>query len=116
MRISDWSSDVCSSDLSDTFLLPERLLTLGLVWRWRENKNLDATGDQEAFIKALDEYAAKDKGSRVIRSRSRLSLPGPHIDWPYELGGLVLYARRQTRHKPSQPHNQNVDTPYTSRN
>src|SRR3546814_14852216 len=82
MRISDWSSDVCSSDLSDTFLLPERLLTLGLVWRWRENKKLDATGDQEAFIKALDEYAAKDKGSRVIRSRSRLRLPGTHIAWP----------------------------------
>src|SRR3546814_5464552 len=73
MRISDWSSDVCSSDLSDTFLLPERLLTLGLVWRWRENKKLDATGDQEAFIKALDEYAAKDKGSRVIRSEEHTS-------------------------------------------
>src|SRR3546814_15691620 len=111
MRISDWSSDVCSSDLrgftgspggwiiyadkirfspppasgaaatfpyiskrwardagtdgykaaftsdSDTFLLPERLLTLGLVWRWRENKKLAATGDQEAFIKALEKYA-----------------------------------------------------------
>lgn len=52
---------------TDTFLLPERLLTLGLVWRWRENKKLDAAGDQEAFIKALDEYAAKDRGSTIIR-------------------------------------------------
>lgn len=52
---------------TDTFVLPERLLTLGLVWRWRENKKLDASGDQEAFIKALDEYAGKDKGSGIIR-------------------------------------------------
>jgi len=52
---------------TDTFFLDDRLLTLGLVWRWRENKKLDASGDQEAFVKALDEYAAKDKGSRVLR-------------------------------------------------
>ncbi len=51
----------------DTFLLSERLLTLGLVWRWRENKKLDASGDQEAFIKALDEYASKDRGGRIYR-------------------------------------------------
>lgn len=70
----------------DEFLLPERLITLGVVWRWRENKKLDASGDQEAFIKALDEYAAKDKGARIYRSSSRRSFPGTHVAWPYELG------------------------------
>src|SRR3546814_1451607 len=108
MRISDWSSDVCSSDLrgftgspggwiiyadkirfsppsasgaaatfpyiskrwardagtdgykaaftsdSDTFLLPERLLTLGLVWRWRVNKKLDAKGTQDRKSQRLN--------------------------------------------------------------
>lgn len=71
---------------TDEFLLPERLLTLGLVWRWRENKKLDASGDQEAFVKALDEYAAKDKGARVYRSRATRSMPGTHLAWPWELG------------------------------
>lgn len=71
---------------SDMFLLPERLLTLGLVWRWREQKKLDAAGDQEAFIKALDEYAAKDKGARVHRSNSRRHYPGVGMAWPWELG------------------------------
>jgi hypothetical protein len=71
---------------NDEYLLPDRLLTLGLVWRWRENKRLDASGDQEAFVKALDEYAAKDKGSRVYRSSSRRSFRGTHLAWPYELG------------------------------
>lgn len=70
----------------DTFVLPERLLTLGLVWRWRENKKLDASGDQEAFVKALDEYAAKDGGAKVYRRNSRSALPGTHLAWPYALG------------------------------
>lgn len=71
---------------TDTFLLPERLLTLGLVWRWRENKKLDASGDQEAFIKALDEYGASDKGARVYRSNARRRMPGVGVAWPWELG------------------------------
>lgn len=70
---------------TDTFALPERLLTLGLVWRWRENKGL-ATGDQEAFIKALDEYGTSDKGSRPIRRNSSRIWPGSRLAWPWTLG------------------------------
>ena len=72
---------------TDEWLLPERLLTLGLVWRWRENKGL-ATADQEAFIKALDEYAGKDSGSIVIRRNgySTGSL-NARTAWPWALGG-----------------------------
>lgn len=69
---------------ADTFVLPERLLTLGLVWRWRENKKLDYTGDQEAFIKALDEYAAKAGGPTVIR-RNASGFRG-NLAYPWELG------------------------------
>lgn len=76
---------------TDAFALPERLLTLGLIWRWRENKKLDASGDQEAFIKALDEYAAKDRGSRVYRKNARRGIPGTHLAWPYELGAGANY-------------------------
>lgn len=90
---SEWARDAgtqatkpaFTSD-TDTFLLPERLLTLALVWRWRESKKLDASGDQEAFIKALDEYAAKDKGARVYRSNSRPVFRNVGIAWPWELG------------------------------
>lgn len=71
---------------ADSFLLPERLLTLGLIWRWRENKKLDASGDQEAFIKALDEYASKDKGSKPIRHRTARFLAGTYPAWPWSLG------------------------------
>ncbi|WP_030538366.1 hypothetical protein [Sphingobium sp. DC-2] len=64
---------------TDSFVLPERLLTLGIVWRWRENKGLDATGDQEAFIKALDEYAAKDKGSQIQRFGGTRRIPNTSL-------------------------------------
>jgi len=71
---------------TDEFLLPDRLLTLGLVWRWRENKKLDSTGDQEAFAKALDEYAAKDQGSRIYRSNGSRFRSGVGYAWPWTLG------------------------------
>lgn len=45
----------------------ERLLTLGLVWKWREMKKLDFSGDQEAFALALNQYGSKDGGSNVIK-------------------------------------------------
>lgn len=70
---------------TDSFILPERLLTLGLVWRWNEQKRLDASGDQEAFVKALDEYASKDGGSRVLRfgnSSSRIGRFNVGLAWP----------------------------------
>jgi hypothetical protein len=69
----NWAADTAGTPKNqfsadtDTFALPERLLTLGLVWRWRDQKKLDCTGDQEAFAKAIEEYGAKDTGSRVIR-------------------------------------------------
>lgn len=73
---------------TDAFLLPERLLTLGLVWRWRENKKLDFTGDQEAFVKAIDEYSARDAGSRIYRGGIRRSLPNMVTAYPWSLGGI----------------------------
>lgn len=74
---------------ADTFALPERLLTLGLVWRWRENKKLDYTGDQEAFIKALDEYAAKAGGPTIIRRNG--GGPRGNLAYPWELGAGANY-------------------------
>lgn len=88
----NWATDASTAAKAaftadtDTFALPERLLTLALVWRWREGKKLDASGDQEAFVKALDEYAAKDSGARVYRRNGRRRFPGTHLAWPYELG------------------------------
>lgn len=72
---------------ADEFALPERLLTLGVIWRWRENKKLDYTGDQEAFANALEEYSADDGGTQRIVQRSRVFDRAP-VAWPWPLGGV----------------------------
>lgn len=51
---------------TDTFDLPERLITLGVVWRWRAQKRREYAEDLRNFEIALAEETATDKGSRVL--------------------------------------------------
>lgn len=51
---------------TDTFRLPERLLTLALIWRWRHRKGLDYAEDMQNFEIAQSEAIARDKGSRIL--------------------------------------------------
>jgi hypothetical protein len=51
---------------ADTLVIPERLLTLSLVWRWRASKRLEYAEDLQNFEIAFSEETAKDKGSRVL--------------------------------------------------
>lgn len=73
---------------TDEFLIngAERLLTLGLVWRWRENKKLDYTGDQEAFQMLLEQLATKDKGSSIIRKGRQFVGLNVRAAFPWPLG------------------------------
>lgn len=52
---------------TDEFLLPERLLTLGLIWKWNAQKGLIKGDEQADFEIALGQYATKDAGSKIIR-------------------------------------------------
>ena len=70
---------------SDSFVLDERLLTLGLLWKWRDMKKLDTSSEQQAFEFAFSEAAGRDHGSRVIRKGSRVFGNVP-TGWPWELG------------------------------
>jgi hypothetical protein len=51
---------------TDTFVLPERLLTLSIIWRWRASKRLEYAEDMQNFNIAFGEETATDKGSRVL--------------------------------------------------
>jgi len=55
---------------TDTFLLPERLLTLGLIWRWQSQKGMDYGEDMATYEVALAQAQTRDKGSRVLRTPS----------------------------------------------
>ena len=70
----------------DTFVLDDRLLTLGLIWRWRAQKRLEYSEDLQTYEIALSQAQARDGGSRVIRHNgSRLPAGAVHA-WPWELG------------------------------
>lgn len=76
-----------SSD-TDEFVLDERLLTLGLIWKWREMKRLESSTDQANFDKAFNEVAGKDGGSKLIRKGRYYPRGSHHLAWPWPLGGI----------------------------
>lgn len=51
---------------SDTFDLSERLITLGVIWRWRAQKRKDYAEDMRNFEIAQAKAQYADKGSRVL--------------------------------------------------
>ena len=66
---------------TDTFRLDERLLKLGIIWRWREMKGLPYAENMADYERALSKRIAQNKGSRIIRV-GRPSLPRDAI-WAY---------------------------------
>lgn len=73
---------------TDTFVLDERLLTLGLIWRWRQQKRLEYAEDMQTYEIAVSQAQARDGGSSVIRSNSRHRPGNLHIGWPWPLGDV----------------------------
>lgn len=52
---------------ADTFDLPERLLTLDVIWRWQHRKGLPGwQQNEELFNVALSQEIARAKGSRIL--------------------------------------------------
>lgn len=71
---------------TDFFRLSERLLTLGLVWKWRQNKRLDYGEDEANFAKAFAEDSGRDKGSRIFRTGPARFPANVSIAYPFPLG------------------------------
>lgn len=67
---------------TDTFLLPERLLTLGIVWRWKAQKGLEYAEHLKNFEIALGEEAGRDKGSRILYMGTPRIPDGASIAYP----------------------------------
>jgi hypothetical protein len=56
---------------TDTFRLNERLLTLGLIWRWKAQKGFEYAEDMATYETALAQEQGRDKGASVLRSVGR---------------------------------------------
>lgn len=70
----------------DTFALDERLLTLGLIWRWRAQKRLEYAEDMATYEMALSQAQTRDRGATVIRSNGRRGMWNTRAGWPWSLG------------------------------
>jgi len=67
----------------DEFRLPERLLTLGLIWMWRQRNGLDYAADLDAYNTTLAQEVVRDKakkklvvGRRRYPSDVKIAFPG----------------------------------------
>lgn len=52
---------------ADTFLLSEKVLRLGIVWRWLSERRMEYAEAMSNFEIALAEEIGKDKGSRLLK-------------------------------------------------
>lgn len=70
----------------DTFLLSERLLTLGLIWRYKAQKGLDYTEDLATYESDLSQKQARDRGQRSVRHGIQNTWSRSRVAWPWPLG------------------------------
>lgn len=70
----------------DEFVLDERLITLGVIWRWRAQKQLAYGDDEKNFDIAEMQAIGKDKGPRLLKTGPS-TFPGDvRVAYPGALG------------------------------
>jgi hypothetical protein len=69
---SGGSGDSFMAD-GDSFLLDERLLKLGMIWRWKSQKGSPYNEDLATYSDALDMVAGHDSPSPIIVGRRPIS-------------------------------------------
>lgn len=73
----------------DTLRVPEKLLELGMIWKWRQNKGLPYEDDQAAYQKELQNQMDIDAGSKgVVRGGYRRFGRGTRLAFPQTVGGV----------------------------
>lgn len=60
---------------TDIFRLDERLLTLGLIWRWKAQKGLEYAEDLATYETALSQAQTRDGGAHVVTGSHRVGWP-----------------------------------------
>lgn len=59
---------------ADTYLLDERVLTLGIVYKWRAQKRMEYAQDFANYEEALMQSSGNDKGARITTPARRYSI------------------------------------------
>lgn len=69
----------------DTYLLDERVLKLGIVYKWRAQKRLEYAEDFSNYEQALMQASGHDKGARITTGARRANM-GAYTAYPWALG------------------------------
>lgn len=73
---------------TDTCRLSERMLELGIIWKWKAQKKLPSDDEENDFNRALYTAMNNDKGSKpVVSGNSRKRFNGVKTALPYTVGG-----------------------------
>jgi hypothetical protein len=78
---SGGTGDIFLNDL-DTFLLDERLLRLGMIWKWKSNKGAAYAEDMGSYETALGMVSGHDSPGGIIVGRNTLS-SSVRVAYPY---------------------------------
>lgn len=86
VEASDASTKAEFSADDDTFRLPERLLKLGVIWRWRSKKGLPYAEDLETYTTALRKEIIKDQpdDTKIVLGQPH-RIHGVEIAYPVNL-------------------------------
>lgn len=74
------------TDDTDSFVLSERLLRLGIIWNWKVSKGTDYQEDLANFNQALADEIGDDRGPAAIAVGLPKFPSGAQTAYPYPLG------------------------------
>lgn len=72
---TNWTSDGCTS------MIPERLIRLGTIWKWKKSKGLDYSEEFRLAEMSFDRLAGQEGTGRTV-SMARGQYQGDAIWWP----------------------------------
>lgn len=72
---------------NDTFVLSEKLLYLGLVWKWKQKKGEAYAEDLETYEEAKGHFMGTDRGSKPKIGNRHRRVSGSQWAFPSTVGG-----------------------------
>src|SRR3546814_18598010 len=91
MRISDWSSDVCSSDLGDVLVV-----TLGELVPHQHHRDAPGETDQDDACHVFRAVAQEDNGEREHQCDRQSVVSGKSVSVRVGLGGRRIIKNKTT--------------------
>lgn len=73
---SEWLAD------TDEAIIPERLIKLGIIWRWRQAKGFDYAEAMSTYEREVEKATARDRGPRTINTTRWWRSGVPQSWWP----------------------------------